>query len=205
MTRIKLALLHAGVGNIAKSHVGSGGQIGRTPWPIAREVGALYSYVLPHVPSAPTAEKVKQEAIDRGGQGLRRGSREGPKDSVDTTRLDSSCRSRIDKPLRRKSSVGQALRECFAASFSSLEFPRLDRRRGSPRDLVSKTRLSRPPRSSCKNRWVRLPPEKLSRIFALADELREDEGNYVSPKEIAPEGHRDADGGFDLMPAGRSR
>jgi uncharacterized circularly permuted ATP-grasp superfamily protein len=44
-----------------------------------------------------------------------------------------------------------------------------------------------------------LPPEKLSRIFALAEELRDEEGTYVSLKEIAPQEPR-VDGGFDLMP-----
>jgi uncharacterized circularly permuted ATP-grasp superfamily protein/uncharacterized alpha-E superfamily protein len=44
-----------------------------------------------------------------------------------------------------------------------------------------------------------LPPEKLDRIFTLAEELRDEEGAYVSPKEIAPQDKR-TDGGFDLMP-----
>jgi uncharacterized circularly permuted ATP-grasp superfamily protein/uncharacterized alpha-E superfamily protein len=44
-----------------------------------------------------------------------------------------------------------------------------------------------------------LPPEKLTRIFALAEELREEEGTYILPKEIAPQEMR-PDGGFDLMP-----
>ncbi len=44
-----------------------------------------------------------------------------------------------------------------------------------------------------------LPPEKLNRIFALTEELREEEGVYISPKEIAPQEPR-SDGGFDLMP-----
>jgi len=44
-----------------------------------------------------------------------------------------------------------------------------------------------------------LPPENLSRMFALAEELREEEGAYVLPKEVST---KDAgpDGGFDLMP-----
>ena len=44
-----------------------------------------------------------------------------------------------------------------------------------------------------------LPPEKLDRIFTLAEELRDEEGAYVSPKEIAPQ-QSGANGGFDLMP-----
>jgi uncharacterized circularly permuted ATP-grasp superfamily protein/uncharacterized alpha-E superfamily protein len=44
-----------------------------------------------------------------------------------------------------------------------------------------------------------LPPEKLTRIFALADELREEEGVYVSPKEMGPQVTR-TQSGFDLMP-----
>ncbi len=44
-----------------------------------------------------------------------------------------------------------------------------------------------------------LPPEKLKRIFALTEELRNEEGAYVSPKETAPTETK-PDGGFDLMP-----
>lgn len=44
-----------------------------------------------------------------------------------------------------------------------------------------------------------LPPEKLARIFALAEELRDEEGVYVSPKEISPQAGG-SDAGFDLMP-----
>ncbi|MEI9999575.1 MAG: circularly permuted type 2 ATP-grasp protein [Verrucomicrobiota bacterium] len=42
-------------------------------------------------------------------------------------------------------------------------------------------------------------PEKLGRMFALAEELREEEGAYLSPREIAPV-HAAPEGGFDLMP-----
>ena len=59
MSRIKFALLHAGVSNIAKTHAGSA-QLDDA-WPIAREVGALYAYFY-HTFILPTAEKVKQEA-----------------------------------------------------------------------------------------------------------------------------------------------
>jgi uncharacterized SAM-binding protein YcdF (DUF218 family) len=61
MSRIKLALLHAGMDNIAKSHVGHAG-VGDA-WPIACEVGALYGFIF-HTFVMPTAEKVKQEASD---------------------------------------------------------------------------------------------------------------------------------------------
>ena len=61
MSLIKLALLHAGVSNIAKSHVGHAG-VGDA-WPIACEVGALYGFIF-HTFVMPTAEKVKQEASD---------------------------------------------------------------------------------------------------------------------------------------------
>jgi uncharacterized circularly permuted ATP-grasp superfamily protein/uncharacterized alpha-E superfamily protein len=44
-----------------------------------------------------------------------------------------------------------------------------------------------------------LPQEKLARIFALAEELRDEEGTYISPKEAPPPELR-AEGGFDLMP-----
>jgi uncharacterized circularly permuted ATP-grasp superfamily protein/uncharacterized alpha-E superfamily protein len=44
-----------------------------------------------------------------------------------------------------------------------------------------------------------LPPEKLDRIFALAEELHEEEGAYLSPKERTPLDAR-SENGFDLMP-----
>ncbi len=59
MSRIKLALLHAGVSSIAKSHVGSA-QV-QDAWPIACEVVALYGY-LGHTFLLPAAEKIKEEA-----------------------------------------------------------------------------------------------------------------------------------------------
>jgi vancomycin permeability regulator SanA len=59
MSRIKLALLHAGVGNIAKSHVGSAKL--QDAEPIAREVCAFYADVY-HTFLLPTVEKMKNEA-----------------------------------------------------------------------------------------------------------------------------------------------
>jgi uncharacterized circularly permuted ATP-grasp superfamily protein/uncharacterized alpha-E superfamily protein len=44
-----------------------------------------------------------------------------------------------------------------------------------------------------------LTPEKLDRIFSLAEELHEEEGNYLNPRDAAPQEARPA-GGFDLMP-----
>jgi hypothetical protein len=83
MTRIKLALLHAGVGGIAKSHVGEAG-IGDA-WPVAREVGALYSYFF-HTFIAPTAEKVKQEATT-----------EADKASKEAQKARDSVNNQLDK------------------------------------------------------------------------------------------------------------
>jgi uncharacterized SAM-binding protein YcdF (DUF218 family) len=83
MTRIKLALLHAGVGGIAKSHVGEAG-IGDA-WPVAREVGALYSYFY-HTFIAPTAEKVKQEAAT-----------EADKASKEAQKARDSVNNQLDK------------------------------------------------------------------------------------------------------------
>jgi uncharacterized SAM-binding protein YcdF (DUF218 family) len=59
MTRLKLALLHAGVSNVAKSHVGTAG-LGDA-WPIVCEVGALYQYIF-RTYLMPAAEKFKDEA-----------------------------------------------------------------------------------------------------------------------------------------------
>jgi uncharacterized SAM-binding protein YcdF (DUF218 family) len=77
MSRIKLALLHAGMDNIAKSHVGHAGV--RDAWPIACEVGALYGFIF-HTFVMPTAEKVKQEASDAADKA--RGQAEKAKDNV---------------------------------------------------------------------------------------------------------------------------
>jgi uncharacterized circularly permuted ATP-grasp superfamily protein/uncharacterized alpha-E superfamily protein len=44
-----------------------------------------------------------------------------------------------------------------------------------------------------------LPPEQLDRYFSLAEELREEEGAYLVPKEVSQPEARSA-GGFDLMP-----
>src|SRR5271156_1878725 len=81
--------------------------------------------------------------------------------------------------------------------FSSHETPRLDAQAQSQGfgagNVASATALLLQKSLSA------LPPEKLKRIFALADELREEEGAYISPKEIAPQETR-PDGGFDLMP-----
>jgi len=83
MTRTKLALLHAGVGSIAKSHVGSAGFDDALP--IAREVGALYSYFY-HSFIAPTAEKVKQEAAT-----------EADKASQEAKKARESVNNQLDK------------------------------------------------------------------------------------------------------------
>lgn len=44
-----------------------------------------------------------------------------------------------------------------------------------------------------------LSPEKLERVFSMADEMREEEGSYLAPREITAPDAR-ATGGFDLMP-----
>ena len=44
-----------------------------------------------------------------------------------------------------------------------------------------------------------MPPEKLAHIFSMAEEMREEEGAYLLPKEISTPETRTA-GGFDLMP-----
>jgi uncharacterized circularly permuted ATP-grasp superfamily protein/uncharacterized alpha-E superfamily protein len=44
-----------------------------------------------------------------------------------------------------------------------------------------------------------LSVEQLDRIFSLAEELREEEGAYITPRQSAPQESRSA-GGFDLMP-----
>src|SRR5271168_577351 len=41
--------------------------------------------------------------------------------------------------------------------------------------------------------------EQLERIFSMAEELREEEGTYLAPREITPPEAHSA-GGFDLMP-----
>jgi len=41
--------------------------------------------------------------------------------------------------------------------------------------------------------------EQLDRIFSMAEELREEEGAYLAPRDAAPQDARSA-GGFDLMP-----
>jgi uncharacterized SAM-binding protein YcdF (DUF218 family) len=59
MTRFKLALLHSGVSNLAKSHVGSVRIADALP--IGHEVLALYSYI-GRTFLMPAAEKIKKEA-----------------------------------------------------------------------------------------------------------------------------------------------
>jgi uncharacterized circularly permuted ATP-grasp superfamily protein/uncharacterized alpha-E superfamily protein len=44
-----------------------------------------------------------------------------------------------------------------------------------------------------------LSAERLDRVFSMAEELHEEEGNYLSPRETAHEQARTS-GGFDLMP-----
>src|SRR5471032_1684208 len=44
-----------------------------------------------------------------------------------------------------------------------------------------------------------LSPEQLDRIFSMAEELREEEGTYLAPREVTTQEARSA-GGFDLMP-----
>ena len=82
-------------------------------------------------------------------------------------------------------------------AFSSLEFPRLDAQGQSQGFGVQNAATATA--VQLQKSLSALPPEKLSRIFALAEDLREEEGAYVSPKEIAPTDTR-PDGGFDLMP-----
>jgi uncharacterized SAM-binding protein YcdF (DUF218 family) len=83
MSRIKLALLHAGVANIAKSHVGTAGP--QDAVPIVREVWALYTYVF-RTFVQPTAEKVKQEAATEASKAS--AEAEKAKDTVNQ-KLDS--------------------------------------------------------------------------------------------------------------------
>jgi vancomycin permeability regulator SanA len=59
MSRIKFALLHAGVSSIAKSHVGSVSFEDTAP--IAREVWAIYTFFF-RTFIMPAADKIKQEA-----------------------------------------------------------------------------------------------------------------------------------------------
>ena len=44
-----------------------------------------------------------------------------------------------------------------------------------------------------------MPLEQLDRIFSLAEELREEEGVYLAPRDTAQPDRR-SNGGFDLMP-----
>jgi len=83
MTRLKLALLHAGVASISKSHVGSA-EISDA-LPIAREVGELYSYIY-HTFIVPTAEKVKTEAAT-----------EADKASKEAQKARESVNNQLDK------------------------------------------------------------------------------------------------------------
>ncbi len=83
MSRLKLALLHAGVTNIAKAHAGSA-NVGDA-WSIAREVGALYTYFY-RTFILPTAEQVKTEAATEASKASIQAQK--AKDSVDK-KLDS--------------------------------------------------------------------------------------------------------------------
>ncbi|HEX4141570.1 MAG TPA: YdcF family protein [Candidatus Methylacidiphilales bacterium] len=83
MSRLKLALLHAGVTNISKSHVGAAGV--QDAGPIAREVVALYTYLY-RTFIVPTAEKVKAEASTEASKAS--AEAEKAKDNVDK-KLDS--------------------------------------------------------------------------------------------------------------------
>lgn len=78
MSLIKLALLHAGVSNIAKSHVGSVNW--QDAWPIARQIEALYSFLF-HTFVMPAAEKIKSEASTEASKAS--AEAEKAKDSVD--------------------------------------------------------------------------------------------------------------------------
>jgi uncharacterized circularly permuted ATP-grasp superfamily protein/uncharacterized alpha-E superfamily protein len=81
--------------------------------------------------------------------------------------------------------------------FSSLEVPRLDAQAQGQgfgaETIAGATTLH------LQKLLGTLPPDKLNRIFALAEELRDEEGVYISPKELSPQETR-PDGGFDLMP-----
>src|SRR3984957_20512154 len=81
--------------------------------------------------------------------------------------------------------------------FSSHEIPRLDAQSQSQGfgagNVASATALQLQKSLSA------LPAEKLSRIFAQTEELRDEEGTYISPKEIAPLEKR-PDGVSALMP-----
>jgi uncharacterized SAM-binding protein YcdF (DUF218 family) len=83
MSRLKLALLHAGVTSIAKSHVGIASL--QDAVPIVREVCALYTYLY-RTFIVPTAEKVKQEAATEASKASEQA--EKARDSVDK-KLDS--------------------------------------------------------------------------------------------------------------------
>ena len=49
------------------------------------------------------------------------------------------------------------------------------------------------------NQLAALSPERLHRVFSVAEELREEDGVYFDPREMAP-AHRNPADGFDLMP-----
>lgn len=61
MSRLKMALLHVGIKDIAKAHVGSAHY--EDAWPIAREVVVFYRYVFDTF-LLPAAEKIKSEASE---------------------------------------------------------------------------------------------------------------------------------------------
>ena len=82
-------------------------------------------------------------------------------------------------------------------AFSSLEFPLLDMQAQSQGFGVGNAASATV--QHLQKSLNALPPEKLTRIFTQAEELRDEEGSYVTPKEIAPLETK-ADGGFDLMP-----
>jgi hypothetical protein len=82
MTRMKLALEHAGVTDIKKSHLGSVRL--HDSWAIAREVFALYAYVGKTF-ILPAAEKIKEEA-----------SSEADKASVEAEKAKDSVNKKLD-------------------------------------------------------------------------------------------------------------
>jgi uncharacterized SAM-binding protein YcdF (DUF218 family) len=83
MSRIKLALLHAGVSSIAKSHVGVAKF--QDAAPIAWEVCALYEYLF-RTFVLPATEQLKHEASDAAGKATQQAekARDSLKKNLDT-------------------------------------------------------------------------------------------------------------------------
>ena len=86
MTRTKLALLHEGITEIGKAHVGKLRK--EDAWKIGREVVALYDYI-GKIYLLPAAKKVKKEALV--GVDKAKADAEKTKEKVDKS-LDSMAK-----------------------------------------------------------------------------------------------------------------